>query len=195
MIETINHSATIVDDTVIMRIVSKLFLGSSLVATMASGFVSSRSSSSTSTLLLRSAFAEPAFRTQSAHIIGKQQHRLLMGFLSDLFQPPKVSTQKEIIPAFKNPAAVVVDVRSPSEITSQIDAKNWINAPGSPFDCPILREQSATLLPDKSAPIIVYCASGKRSQKAVDILTDLGYENVHNGGGIGELSYLPIKSV
>jgi len=169
-----------------MRIVSKLFLGSSLVATMASGFVSSRTASST---LLRSAF------TRSPHIIEKQQHRLFMGFLSDLFQPPKVSTQKEIIQAFKNPAAVAVDVRSPSEITSRIDAKNWINAPGSPFDCPILREQSATLLPDKSAPIIVYCASGKRSQKAVKILIELGYEDVHNGGGIGELSYLPIKTV
>jgi len=175
-----------------MRIVSKLFFGSSLVATMASGFVSSRTASST---LLRSALATPAFRTRSPHIIEKQEHRLFMGFLSDLFQPPKVSTQKEIIQAFKNPAAVAVDVRSPSEITSRIDVKNWINAPGSPFDCPILREQSATLLPDKSAPIIVYCASGKRSQKAVDILTDLGYEDVHNGGGIGELSYLPIKTV
>ena len=178
-----------------MRFNYNLILGGSLVAASmtTSAFVVRQSAGT----FLRTSISpgttqQVTFR--SLHPIKNQPFtNLSMGFLSDLFQAPKVSSQSQIIQAFRNPKTVVVDVRSPSEISSRVDARNWINAPGTPFDCPSLRTQASTLLPDKSAPVIVYCASGKRSQKAADILIELGYQNVLNGGGIGHLTYLPIK--
>jgi len=127
----------------------------------------------------------------------QQQHqtRLFMNFMKDIFSSPQVTSKDDILAAFKNPKAVVIDVRSPGEITSKVDAKNWINVPGTPFDCPDLAPENASkLLPDKTAPVILYCASGKRSQKAADILKEQNYEQVFNAGGIGSLDYLPIKS-
>jgi phage shock protein E len=118
----------------------------------------------------------------------------LFGFLSDLFEAPEIATSQEIKKAFANPKVVVVDVRSPAEITAKIDAKKWINAPGTPFNCPILSEQATSLIPDKSAPIILYCVSGKRAQKAANILREQGFENVLNAGGIAQLQFLPIKT-
>ncbi len=39
---------------------------------------------------------------------------------------------------------------------------------------------------DKNNPLVIYCASGKRAQKAVDALAAQGYTNLHNIGGIGD---------
>ena len=114
-----------------------------------------------------------------------------MGFLKDLFEAPDLASKTSVLEAFKNPKVVVIDARSEAEITTKVDAKNWINAPGSPFNNPTLQD-SSNLLPDKNAPIIVYCASGKRSQKAADILKEQGYTSVFNAGGIGAIDYLPV---
>jgi rhodanese-related sulfurtransferase len=124
-----------------------------------------------------------------------QQTRLFMNILKDLFQQPEKPAEEEILKAFQNPKAVVIDVRGPAEIITKVDAKNWLNIPGTPFDCPQLSEDAETLLPDKTVPIILHCASGKRSAKAASILKEKGYEQVFNAGGIGEVSYLPVKSV
>ena len=37
---------------------------------------------------------------------------------------------------------------------------------------------------DKSKPIVVYCAAGKRAARAKETLEAAGYTNVVNGGGI-----------
>ena len=89
----------------------------------------------------------------------------------------------------------MVDVRSQSEIESngkvQVAQRAWLNAPGTPFGCPILHAQADQLLPDKNAPVILYCASGKRAQKAKLILEEQGYKQVLNAGGASNLkSYL-----
>lgn len=117
---------------------------------------------------------------------------LQMGFLKDMFEAPNVASKSRILKAFQSPNAVVIDARSEAEIQTKVDAKHWINAPGSPFNNPTLQQDGSKLLPDKTAPIIVYCASGKRSQKAADILIQQGYTNVFNAGGIGQIDYLPI---
>lgn len=39
-------------------------------------------------------------------------------------------------------------------------------------------------LPDKDQMLLVYCRSGNRSKKAVDILVKLGYTNIREFGGI-----------
>ena len=41
-------------------------------------------------------------------------------------------------------------------------------------------------LPDKEQLILVYCRSGNRSKKACATLSDLGFENVVDFGGISE---------
>ncbi len=71
----------------------------------------------------------------------------------------------------------LLDVRTPEEFKSG-------HIPGSvnlPLD-KIGRIES--LIPDKTARIFVYCHSGARSQMACRILSQLGYENVTNIGGI-----------
>ena len=45
------------------------------------------------------------------------------------------------------------------------------------------------LLPDKSARLLVYCRSGVRSRQASEKLASLGYEQVHNMGGIIDWPY------
>jgi molybdopterin/thiamine biosynthesis adenylyltransferase/rhodanese-related sulfurtransferase len=49
-----------------------------------------------------------------------------------------------------------------------------------------LESQAENKLPDKHAPIVVYCAGGTRSAFAADTLQQLGYTNVvHMAGGFG----------
>ena len=59
--------------------------------------------------------------------------------------------------------------------------------------CPLLAVASDSLIPDKSAPVIVYCASGKRSTLAKELLESKGYTNVLNAGGYpGDTDKIPL---
>ncbi|NVB77259.1 MAG: rhodanese-like domain-containing protein, partial [Kofleriaceae bacterium] len=40
---------------------------------------------------------------------------------------------------------------------------------------------------DKRAPIVVYCASGRRAAKAQQLLSDAGFQQVVNGGGLDDV--------
>jgi len=82
--------------------------------------------------------------------------------------------------------AVLVDVRSPEELSSSSIA-GAVNIPLA--DIAVL---SDALLPEKNRPIVVFCASGMRSAAARTKLLSLGYENVTNGGGIRTMT-LKIK--
>lgn len=44
----------------------------------------------------------------------------------------------------------------------------------------------ASVAPDKTTPIILYCRSGNRAGIAKRVLNDMGYENVVNLGGLQE---------
>jgi rhodanese-related sulfurtransferase len=46
-----------------------------------------------------------------------------------------------------------------------------------------VQDQIASLVPDKSAKIRVYCAAGRRAEKAKQTMLDLGYSDVRNLGG------------
>ncbi len=50
-------------------------------------------------------------------------------------------------------------------------------------------ERAETELPDKEQTILVYCRSGRRSSIAAQTLTDLGYTDVRDFGGIIDWSY------
>lgn len=43
---------------------------------------------------------------------------------------------------------------------------------------------------DKEVPIIIYCGSGRRANKAKEVLEGQGYKIVVNAGGLGDIDYL-----
>ena len=49
-----------------------------------------------------------------------------------------------------------------------------------------IRERAAAELPDKSALILIYCRSGRRSASAANELIRMGYTDVYDFGGIIE---------
>ena len=52
-----------------------------------------------------------------------------------------------------------------------------------------LEEKAAQMLPDKDQLILVYCRSGRRSKLAAEVLTELGYTNIREFGGIIDWPY------
>jgi phage shock protein E len=78
---------------------------------------------------------------------------------------------------------VLLDVRTPAE-------HEELRIPGSlliPLD--VLEAEAPVQIPDKDAPILIYCRSGSRSMDAAEILIGLGYTDVTNIGGIIDWPY------
>ncbi len=82
---------------------------------------------------------------------------------------------------------IIVDVREQSEY----DEGHIKNAKLIPVGT--IAQQSASLLTDKNAKIIVYCKSGNRSKMAAEILVKLGYTNIFEMGGINSWPYEIVK--
>ncbi len=76
---------------------------------------------------------------------------------------------------------LVIDVRSAREFSSGA-YPGAINIPLNE-----LAGRTSELGENRKREIIVYCASGSRSSYAKKMLNDLGFENVKNGGGIGQM--------
>lgn len=72
---------------------------------------------------------------------------------------------------------MLVDVRTPDEY-SDGHIRGSINIPLQRIS------EAEAELPDKSAPIFIYCRSGARSGRAAAVLGGMGYKNVRNIGGI-----------
>lgn len=78
---------------------------------------------------------------------------------------------------------IVLDVRTPEEFqTGHIAGALLIP------DTEIVNK-APSLLTDKSAVILVYCRSGRRSALASEALIQLGYRNVYDFGGIIDWPY------
>jgi len=74
---------------------------------------------------------------------------------------------------------VLVDTREPHEYEEAHIEGGRLVPPG------ILPDEIASVVPDRSQRVILYCRSGNRSGKAAEEMAGLGYENVANvGGGI-----------
>lgn len=80
-------------------------------------------------------------------------------------------------------AATVLDVREPDEYAGG-------HIPGAAL-LPLseVRAMAPSLLPDRDAPVLVYCQSGPRATTACGILQKLGYTKVYNLGGIAQWPY------
>ena len=80
----------------------------------------------------------------------------------------------------KEEKAVVMDVRTPAEVSEGIikGATEFIDFNGSDFEKKVMAL-------DKSKTYIVYCRSGKRSASASSLMHDKGFAKVYNlDGGI-----------
>lgn len=77
---------------------------------------------------------------------------------------------------------LVIDVRSPGEFVSG-HVQGSINLPLTTFAHEIER-----VAPDKSAPIVLCCATGGRSGMACSFMQQRGYTQVSNGGAASSVA-------
>ena len=87
--------------------------------------------------------------------------------------------QKNILVEEKN--AVIIDVRTTDEY-KESHMKNAINIPYDQIKKQITKEENI----NKETPIIVYCKSGARSNKAYNTLIEQGYKNVYDLGALSK---------
>ena len=99
---------------------------------------------------------------------------MIMGFLS-FFKRLDINAGVEKFRQTKG--AVLIDVRTKEEYAER-KIEGSINLPLQEI------EKITSVVPDKSTPVFLHCRSGKRSGKALKILTAMGYTNAVNIGGI-----------
>lgn len=76
------------------------------------------------------------------------------------------------------PSVILVDVRTPDEYAmGHIPSSRLLPLHELP-------NKAQSVLTDKDQPIVVYCASGARSNQAAHFLSRLGYTRIHDMGGI-----------
>lgn len=97
-----------------------------------------------------------------------------MGFF-DFLKQPDINQGVE---AYRSTAgAALLDVRTTQEYKEG-------HIPGSK-NIPLQTiEKASSVVKDKNTPLFVYCYSGARSSRAVDMLKRMGYSRVTNIGGI-----------
>jgi len=78
--------------------------------------------------------------------------------------------------------ALFLDVRTPGEYASG-HVEGALNLPLDRF-----MQNYASVVPDKSKQIVLYCHSGARSGQAVQFLKQQNYQNVVNGGSVGAVA-------
>ncbi len=73
---------------------------------------------------------------------------------------------------------IIVDVRRPDEF-AEGHIPGAVNVPNKDIG-----SEDIPQLPDKSAKLLVYCRSGRRSKEAAEKLAANGYKHVYEFGGI-----------
>jgi phage shock protein E len=88
----------------------------------------------------------------------------------------------------KKEDVIFVDARTMEEIAEEALPRPYVHGHF------ILQEDLQHLhqiLPNSSAPIVVFCKVGGRAKKVCDILEKNGYTNVSNAGGLADIDFLP----
>ena len=79
----------------------------------------------------------------------------------------------------QNPDVVLLDVREePEYLTGHAAYAQLL-----PVD-EITPETAADLIPSFETPVMVYCRTGRRSARAAKLLSQLGYRNIMDMGGL-----------
>lgn len=77
------------------------------------------------------------------------------------------------------PEAIILDVREEEEFITG-HAENAVLFPVDDIDY----TSASIILPDKSAPLLLYCRSGRRSAEAAQKLHELGYTELYDIGSL-----------
>jgi phage shock protein E len=88
--------------------------------------------------------------------------------------PNKVTLSKAKSLINNNYVDVVIDVRTPQEIKQTGAYPGSVNIP---FDS--LSYVIPNTYPDKTTRILIYCRTGKRANKATELLRSMGYTSVY----------------
>lgn len=89
--------------------------------------------------------------------------------------------QPAALAALQHPDSILIDVRTAPE-----HAEGAL--PGAVrIETQNLAELIASIAPDKDAPVVLYCRTGRRSSAAQDLLRQMGYSQAINAGGYEEL--------
>lgn len=95
-------------------------------------------------------------------------------------EPWRTVPIQEAAPLLAAENAVILDVRTQEEF----DQGHLAGAVCLPVET-LTDGDLTVLLPDKHAPLVVYCRTGHRSAEAAQILSELGYEDITDlAGGI-----------
>ncbi|BDG61195.1 rhodanese-like domain-containing protein [Caldinitratiruptor microaerophilus] len=99
--------------------------------------------------------------------------------------------------AAPSPAPAALENLSPAELEARLRSKDFLlvnvhvpyegRIPGTDLEIPYdqLEQQASRLPQDRSAPIVLYCMSGRMSEIAGQTLIRMGYRNVsHLAGGM-----------
>ena len=110
----------------------------------------------------------------------------------------EVASPQDIHNALQHPDVTVIDARSVGELeqhgyfnsalSSPHGPRRWIHAEATKEKAPLLQVAAETLLPDKEAPVVVYCGSGIRATTCKNVLEQQGYKTVLNAGGLADLN-------
>ena len=102
----------------------------------------------------------------------------------------KTMLASQLRKSLEDPKAIIIDVRTLAEIEAsgkfQKEGRKWFQTACSPTACDHLHDLTGNF-PDKEAPVIVYCRSGRRASKAKEMLEGFGYKKVLNAGGYDDL--------
>jgi phage shock protein E len=100
-----------------------------------------------------------------------------------------LSAPEDIRKSLANDDAVLLDVRTVDEIAAsgkfEREGHKWFQSACTPTSADL--EVSEEMIPNKYAPVIIYCGSGRRASRAKEILESKGFNNVLNGGGLDDM--------
>lgn len=144
---------------------------------------------SSSTISRALAFAPTTNIMRARHMHRTSNHALFAdptyGMRKTMFGIEEKGTLKDVS---SNDKCIYVDVRNPDEIEQSQCCRPFVEGSYLLGDCDT--EVVCKDLPDKDAHHVVFCAKGGRANKACQKLKELGYSNVYNAGGLGDIDFL-----
>ena len=93
-------------------------------------------------------------------------------------------TQEEAKEMMDTQEVIVLDVREQNEYDSG-HIPDAVLLPVGTID----EDTAAAVIPEKESTVLVYCRSGNRSKTASSALSELGYTNIYEFGGINTWPY------
>lgn len=110
---------------------------------------------------------------------------LLIGGCAPAAKPPNAPTKgiarADAATTLIHQGGFILDVRTPEEFRTG----HLVGATNIPHDQ--LMERLREIPGDHSTPIVIYCRSGRSSELARELLTEVGYTKAVNAGGLTDI--------